>query len=228
MARPTLLQLLARMFTLIGICAAGSSAQAAIYVGAWDPQFQTAGALQDLGYQGQATFLVPNACLATDGLKLDTDPGCNSSFLTGFAELYRFSVGPGTILATANFGPQVPDPVLRILVAGGEVVGIDTGLIGFQFVTVADSGPIYSGPVWLDFDIGNVDIPGLAYLWTGVCQESANGFFCTPTTKAEIAGRVTFTRVSDSDTYIPEPGTLSLLFGALSAVWLGRRRLTRG
>ncbi len=217
MTKARLLRLLMRMLTVVTLGAAGGTSQAAIYVGAWDPQFQFTGAFASLGYQGKATFFVPDSCLATDGIKADAV--CDSSFLNGFVQLYRFP-NSGNILATANFGPQSPDPVLAVNIVNGELVGIDTGLIGFQLVTVADNlGTIYAGPVWLDFDIGTTGPPGLVFLWLGSC-EGFEILTCTPTLKAEIPGIVRFTRV-------PEPGTVGLLFGALGAVWLGRRRLLR-
>ncbi len=68
-----------------------TSANAIVYRGAWDPAFGAA--FPDLGWNGVASFYVPDACLALSGTVLNSDP-CSSggmSILSADVGFYKLS-----------------------------------------------------------------------------------------------------------------------------------------
>ncbi len=89
---------------------------------------------------------------------------------------------------------------------------------------------------------GNLSVPG-AYLWeqgnyrllnwSGICPALAWTFVCEAEVPLQDGGYARFTNLNadgtfpvltDADPTVPEPASLALVFGALGAGWLARRR----
>jgi hypothetical protein len=107
-----------------------------------------------------------------------------------------------------NFGASTN--IVDIVIEGGELVGVDSGLFGPAFTGASCTGSLCDGaPWWIEW-VSNADP---VFLFMGNCFEG-----CFPDqTPVATAFNVTFTRV-------PEPGTLGLLLGGVGAAWWARRR----
>ena len=102
--------------------------------------------------------------------------------------------------------------VVSLNFQGGALTGLNTGLIGPEFVT--DGSSSLFGPWSLEWDAGVTDPVSL---FTETCN--ANG--CSEVVVGTDT-HVTFTEVSGPS--LPEPATLGLVLGAAGAAWLSRRR----
>lgn len=219
------------MFSLLG-----TSAQAGFVRGSWDPAFGPA--FPALGFGGTAEIFVPDACFTASlsnpaGTRIGDGAGCSlgGMFLVNARVTLYDLAAPSIVLETLFFAPPVPfpDPVLGVAMAfnadtgRNEVIGLDMDFVGPQFASLVIAGGPGS-PFWLQFlsgfnsDGATSDTPG-AYLVAGSC----NLEFCAPSTDPAArsnAGVVTWVEIAA----VPEPGSLALLFGALGASWLTRRR----
>ena len=127
------------------------SAQAAVYVGEWDPAFGPA--LPDLGFAGRAKFFIPDACLAgpaNPGTFISDGAACSGGgmyLIEAAVDLYNVS-NPLVILETLTYAPPVPvtDPVFGMFVefnaitGQNEVTGVSTDFIGPQTSSLAIAG----------------------------------------------------------------------------------------
>lgn len=173
------------------ICA--GPAQAVFYGSDFDPT-------GPVSFNGHGLFQFDDACLATDGFH--SAASCHLSLLSATIHMHD-----SLNSADLSFGPDVLH-MFDLIIFGGNLVGIDTGLIGPSFVT--NDGSSLFGPWWIQWESGFSDPVNL---FTGSCPEG-----CFPNdVPTAIALHVTFSRV-------PEPGTLGLLLGALGAGWWVRRR----
>jgi hypothetical protein len=180
---------------------------AVVYSSSFDPP----------NFSGVATFDVADACLVTDGTKTNGAGGCFVSWLTADVTFTDIS-------HTFNYSLLLPDTdvVFQIMVEGGELVGISSGLLGPAFVS--GFGAPFDGPWWIQYEFepspladGVMQDGGLGnvLLFTGNCFEG-----CFPnSTPSETAIVHNFTRV------VPEPGTIALVLAALAGGWWTRRRL---
>jgi PEP-CTERM motif-containing protein len=160
-----------------------------------------------VAFSGTGLFQFDDTCLNTDGLHLAAD--CNLVLLN--ASLDMTDTGSSDT-AHLDFAPVLPDStdMVDLIISGGTLVGIDTGLIGPVFVT--DDGSSLFGPWWLQWQSDPV------FLFTGGCTVGVESEVCTPNEfSSGEATNVTFTRV-------PEPGTLGLILGGVGAAWVARRR----
>jgi len=212
---------------LLGSLVAATS-QAGNIRGAWDPVI--GGSYQNTGFRGEVTFFIPDACLTTVGYKINGTCGTGDmQLLNARVWLYDTTSGipPYPDLGGMPLAFGFWDPVQQLfgidvafnpLSGKNEVVGLDTEYLGPVF-----SG--YSPPTapeyfYLFFASGSgagrwEGLDGGAYLLECEWNNDEN---CDP------AG---FQLSNRGDvTYTPEPGTLSLLFGALGVGWFARRRKT--
>ena len=83
--------LLRAALALVTSLVLAGSAQALLFTGKWDPAFSAD--FPDLGWQGEAKFFVPDACLSLDGWVSNSDP-CSMSgmrLLGAEIDFYRLS-----------------------------------------------------------------------------------------------------------------------------------------
>jgi hypothetical protein len=198
MTRKTLRILLGALATgAVAIFAAPASA--VHYTSGFDP-------LGAVTFSGTGLLQFDDSCLNADGLY--SAAACNLVLLS--ASLDMTDTGSSDI-AHLDFAPVLPDStdMVDLIISGGTLVGIDTGLIGPVFVT--DDGSSLFGPWWLQWQSDPV------FLFTGGCT-FVESQVCTPNEfSSGEATNVTFTRV-------PEPGTLGLILGGIGAAWFARRR----
>lgn len=210
-------------------------ADAAVFVGTFDPSF--GGNLDDLGFRGQATFFIPDACLGLTGFLLSNDSGCSNgamSLTAATVELYRFSLNPldpTPTLASVAFAPPsqaLIDVLLGVDPTSGQTTlqGVNSPVVGPQSVNVFDSvGTIYAGPLWLEFHQPDPNTIFSTFSAGAFDPAGAYLFACNPDVTSSCAqiqsnpAQITFSRVS-------EPATPALVLAALAAVFgLRRRRL---
>ncbi|NRF67277.1 hypothetical protein HLB44_09805 [Aquincola sp. S2] len=128
-------------FTLAAAAAAsGVPAQAAIYVGTFDP----------LDFFGVATFYVDPACLASDGFKANDGAPCSVNWLYASVTLTDLPDTADTI--TFTYGAFLPSTtaVTGIDVLLGELAGVDSTIIG-PVVIAGDPNPDFNGAFSLSF-----------------------------------------------------------------------------
>ena len=187
-------------------------------------------AVYDVGYDppdffGTARFDVADSCLTTGGFHSNDGVSCTVIWLSAnvtFREAF-----PGTRTTSFNYGDLLPDPfvVSNVFVAGGELRGVNSGVIGPEIVS-GDPVAIFNGPWWIQFtfslpstfaaDASGAFGLGTVSLFTGTCRGGECSRNPTPSETADV----TFIRRST----VPEPGTLSLLLAALGCGWIGKRR----
>lgn len=189
------------------------------------------------GYDGYADFEVFGTCLGTDGWKSVNSSGNCGTVAMYDSVIYLYGEDPGqgpgnsahgdTMRFETGFG--FSSAIFGIYVLGGEIKGIDMNPVSPY---VAPDGA-YGGRIFM------LKLGTNCAFTTGLCsgfapfgsledaeQDAGNGL---PT------DRITFTSglpVSEPrasvfpgpTAVIPEPGTLSLLLGALGGAWLARRR----
>lgn len=229
------------VFSLLVVCALAvpfGKADAAVFVGTFDPSF--GGNLDQLGFRGQATFFVPDACLGTSSFVSNTDTcsGGNMSMTAATVELYRFDPNllapPPPRLTSATFAPPAAsllDVLLSYNSLNGQtsLVGVNTGMFGPRNVNVFDTTTIYSGDIWLQFFEPRFVIGGGTNGLARVSQGSPAGaylFACDPRASGcsqiqSLPAQVTFVQ-------IPEPATWGLVLAALAGSVFVRRRASRG
>ena len=179
----------------------GGLANAAFYSSSFDPP-------GPLSFTGTGLFQLDDACLLTDGFY--SAAACNLTLLSATIDMTdTVSLDTGH-LDFASVLPNTAD-MLDLFISGGELVGIDTGLIGWEFPSPC-TGTLCGDPWWIQWGSGFTDP---VYLYTGSCD--GEPCFADLTTST-VATHVTFTRV-------PEPGTISLLLAALGFGWFFRRRI---
>ena len=209
---------------LAATLASVTPAQAAIYTGHWDPDYGSA--FPDLGWEGNATFSIPDACLARSGWVSNVDDcsGGGMKILSAEVSFYSLSssptfseskamVAPTNIVETLTFDPNVA--VYKMYVSGNQLQAVSSNFLGPVQATssIAGGGAYYfdlkffestSNNVGLYHTLGYAD-PLCAY--TGVpagCGMSSS----TPTMTLSL---------------VPEPSTLALALLGLTGL-LGLRR----
>ena len=213
-----------------------SKAGAAVFVGTFDPSF--GGNLFNLGFRGQATFFVPDACLGTSGFVPNTVDSCaggNMSMTAATVELYRYE--PNTpnapTLDSATFAtPAEPELLVDVLLSSisgqTSLLGVNTGVIGSRqvdvvYTTTIEDMPttttIYSGDIWLQFFEPPFDSEGRsagAYLYA-----------CDLPRVEGSCSRIRSDPAQVTLVQIPEPATWGLVLAALASSVFMRRRASR-
>lgn len=194
------------------------------------------------GYNGYADFEVfpsvtggPSPCLVGDGWKsVNTSSSCGSvSMFDSVIYLYGDEPGdgPGTsphldTLRFESYLSEFSDAIFGIYVAGGQIKGIDMSPVS---PFVAPDG-VYAGRSFLlsfGTNCGGVGLcPGFNPFGSlADATQPTNGLRTTDITfTSGLPASDRRQSVLPGPTAVPEPGTLSLLFGALGGAWLARRR----
>lgn len=202
-----------------------AAAQGAIYSGRFDP----VGVPPDFpGFNGEAIFNVDNSCFdLSDGWhETNSSTSCGDAFMTSATvNLYE---PEDTILDPANradfFTLTGSYSLLGVYIVDGLLAGVDTDPLGPAFGSGdPDEHWTNSTPFWLQFEsgcLGDSPMPGCFPSFLTYSSSSDPAYIYVGGT--DLANRsgpavVTFQAV-------PEPGTLSLLLGALGLGWLTRKR----
>lgn len=220
-------RLAALLLTVTGALAVPGQASAALFVGDFDPAFGLA--FPNLGFRGQGTFFVPDTCLGMNGVV--TNSACPGiSVTSAFVNYYdtRSTPPPPTLVSQGYVFPPPNVPLIDVRLLGGNLLGVDSGTIGPQFVNVPDTmtvdptDSLLFGNTWLRFqDLISVGdegaLPG-AFLFA--CSGRECGLNSTTQSNPAFF-RNGFTRV-------PEPDTVGLVLTALVIAGLVRRRRGQG
>jgi len=202
--------------TLVGAAVAAAlgvmgPADAAPYRGTFDP----------VDFSGEYEINVAAACLQQGNGWFPNSGICTATLISAFADTVSTSPDP-TFNGRLIFAPPiVSSGLFGLYVYGGQIDSFDTALIHHQ----AGSDPT-PDDWWIQFVSGHMP-PPCQY---PVCIDAAPSFDTTTkgvylylnTQDAPIASAQYTSRAVDLA--IPEPGTLSLLLGALGGGWLARRR----
>ena len=233
----------ALLLGLAAVLAPVRHAGAALFVGTFDPSF--GGNLADLGFRGQATFFIPDACLGQTGFLVSNSDPCSNgamSMTSATVELYRFSNLLAPTLATTSFAPP---PVSLIdalfgtapLTGSPTLLGVNTPVVGPRLVNVADLlGSIYSGNLWLEFQqpqpISNFASEFLAAAVDPFAPAGAYLFACDPgpgPTPSQDLSSPNCTQIQSNVATVrfarvPEPATAGLVLLAMAGIAAVRRR----
>lgn len=189
-------------------------ARAAIYTGNWDPLYGPA--FPSLGWEGSATFFIPDACLSGSGWIANTDAcaGGEMKVLSAEVDVYNASDPSRAVVEGLDFDPNVL--VYKMRVDDNQLTGVSTDFLGPvpAFASIAGGGAYYfdlkffeavTENVQLFHTIGHTD-PICAYTGT----PEGCGFSATRPTMVLTA--------------VPEPSTFALCLGGLVIGWRVRRR----
>jgi hypothetical protein len=124
----TVVRGLAAALLLLGITAF-TPARAISYIGKWDPAFGAA--FPDLGWRGQATFFVPDPCLAQNGWVLNSD-SCSAfgmKIVSAEVEFYKLSDPTNTAFQETLFFNTPSNAVLSMDLNNGLLEGVYGGFL---------------------------------------------------------------------------------------------------
>ena len=193
-----------RAVVATAFAALATTAQAGWVSGNFDPP--------DLS--GTFTFeLDGSSCFATDGPKFVNNGDINDCQVS----LTRLTVTLDHLQPLDTSAITFPDfaDITRIDIAGGQLAGVDSNLIGPL------TGPpgIYAGPWWIQYFFFEIDPVNLY----GCPTDTPN---CSKDTSSivDTASTVTFFTSDANGNPIPEPGSLLLIVAGIGAGWLARRR----
>ena len=223
----TTLQKAGAMCALALSLAVPGSAQAVFYAGAWDPAFGPA--FPGLGWRGEATFFVPDACLSIEGTvtafdPCTTGPGGGLKIVNAEMEFYNLAA-PATTLETLYF--STPSTlVFSVNLSGGELTGV-VGAFGYILPTSLS----LAGAPTTSFGLGFVGELALSCYYdrseeprTSSIGIPGGSIGCSDLKASDgSAPFLKFSRVST----VPEPSVLLLLAGAVLGLAGAARRRRR-
>jgi hypothetical protein len=226
---------------LVALLAFAGQARAASYVGEWDPAFGSD--FPGLGWRGSAIFEIPDACLATDGIKIN-NAGCASNFalkmISAEVEFYDLSDPGKATIDTLSF--TQPSLALWMQVTGGELSGV-VGAFGtfdsssIQLITAQGyqgagatfglgfvespfgSGDYYAQMGWSQKRTATdcTMVQGTYFSYYDHCSKGLSELIRDP-------NRGPFLRFTQLGLEVPEPGSLALLLPAVGMLAVLRRR----
>ncbi len=202
--------------SVVAALAGAGSAQAAVYRGTWDPGY--GGIFPTLGWSASASFDVPTSCLTTDGPKSISGDCAGFSVLSAQLDFYN-TASPSTILESFSLNTGVF--VNGIVIAGGQLAGINTGFFG-AVVPSGDSLSIAGGGNYA-FSLILYDNT-FAQLVRAKPTTTSPACAALPSTSTDCAYSAN-AAVGTITPAIPEPQTYALMLAGLGALgWVARRR----
>lgn len=236
----------ASMLAAVLALSAAGGAQAAAYVGTWDPAF--GGNFTNLDWSGTVVVDIPDACLALGSASF-ANLECQASQVLSASVTLSNHLQPANVDVLNFFQPALKMGLYDITVAGGELTGLFTNLLKpvAPFITnpsnwLAPAGTLMSPdvPSWYaDYLYGvfiNGDKASLQASSTSIdfslvgsggdpvdalpgdCGWNGDYAICY----SETEPTVTFTRLP-----VPEPGSLALTALAVAAAGAVRQRRRR-
>ena len=116
--------------------AAPLCASAIVYVGAWDPAFGPP--FSDLGWRGQATIFVPDACASRGTALVSNALNCGGLAVVQAAQVQLYDLAaPSTVLNTLVFTPSSLR-VQALQYERGELVALQTSVSNMVFDAVVE------------------------------------------------------------------------------------------
>jgi len=191
---------LAACVAVIGMTSV-APAHAISIVGKWDPSFGAG--FPDLGWRGEATFFLPDACLAESGWVLNSS-SCSDSgmkLLSAEVEFYKVS-DPTNVAFQETLLFDVPSSAVeRMRIEGGQLTGVDGSFLYSRSSTLLLAGAPYTS--FVQFFEGNL-------AWMSYTSDTPNGVVTGFSDPNPADGRpvITFS-------VIPEPGSVLMVFAAL-------------
>lgn len=214
---PSIQRTLACVVAAVALGLPGGSADAVVYSSSFDPP----------DFEGTATFDVSPGCLsAGGGYQLNGAGGCTITWLSATVT-FNDPLAPTTFSYVPGFLPGSP-AVNRIWVAGGELAGVDSTVIGAMLLS-GQANPAFNGPWWIQFAfdpsaaslLNGAFGLGIVNLFTGTCSIDSAQPVCTrnldPSSVAQVEN---FTRVRE----VAEPESFGLALAAIAGAWIARRR----
>lgn len=201
------------LLSFLAALAWAAPGQAAIYTGDWDPAFGPA--FPELGWRGQATFFVPDACLAQTGWVFNF-ASCSSfgmQLLSAEVDFYKLSDPSNPAFQETLLFGTASDLVLKMKIENGALAGVVGTFDYFLSSTLPIAGAPYTDFV-LFFEGAYARMLYVSKPedgWPSIGLSSLN----------PASGGSSFMTFRP----LPEPGSLALVGMGLALIgWIARRR----
>ncbi|HKX44425.1 MAG TPA: PEP-CTERM sorting domain-containing protein [Burkholderiaceae bacterium] len=203
---------------MVAALGCAGSASAAVYAGSWDPDF--GGSFSGLGWKGEATFYIPDSCLALSGLVSNGNAcsGGGMQVLDAEVTFYDYA-NPATVYETLTF-TSLANTVLGMYVDATthQVSGINTNFIGPVQSLAGPAQGNYFDLVFQQAKVALYYTPDTTY----------NPGTCASGPLALEGCGVSVNIPTMTITPVPEPSSYALLLAGLGAMGLVARRRRRG